>query len=158
MWVVDMVEFREPAPLSIQYVADTMRPADVVEVWASGGFTPLGALETSISKSQYAAVAWVDDEPCAIYGLIIHDALAGVGIPWMLASEKAMKHKREFLAQTPGIIKAMLDICPTLYNYVHAENRTSIRWLRWLGFEIEPALPLGQNGELFHRFHRERGH
>lgn len=153
-----MVEFRAVAPMPISYVADHMREADVVEVMASGGFTPYEALDISIAKSQFAAVAWVDDEPCAVYGLIVQDALSGVGVPWMLATENALKHRREFLKQSPGIITQMLNICPTLYNYVHAENTTSIRWLKWLGFEFEDALPLGQNGELFHRFYRERGH
>ena len=153
-----MVEFRKPAHESVQYVADHMRSHDVDEVWASGEFTPAQALDASLEKSQYVCVAWVDDEPCAVFGMIVQDILGGVGIPWMLATEGAMDHKREFLIQTPTIITGMLDICPILYNYVHSENRSSIRWLRWLGFEIEQPLPLGKHGELFHRFYRTRSH
>lgn len=153
-----MFELRQVATESVQYVADNMRHADIVEIWASRNFTPAEALEAGIHESQYAAVAWVDDLPCAVYGLRVESALGGIGVPWMLATEGALEHKSEFLKQSPDIVRSMLNICPTLYNYVHAENTKSIRWLKWLGFDLEDAKPHGVNGELFHRFSRELGH
>lgn len=45
-----------------------------------------------------------------------------------------------------------------LTNYVDARNAVSIRWLRWLGFEIEPAAPFGIHGLPFHRFSMRVNH
>jgi hypothetical protein len=46
----------------------------------------------------------------------------------------------------------MLQVFPHLINFVHAENRTSVRWLRRLGFTVHPVMPYGRLGEPFHPF------
>lgn len=153
-----MFELRQVATESVQYVADNMRQGDAIEVWASHRFTPHEALNAGIKDSQYAAVAWIDDEPVAVYGLRVESVTSGIGVPWLLATESAMKHKSEFLKQSPSVVRNMLNICPKLYNYVHVENKASIRWLKWLGFEFDEPIPYGEEGEMFQRFHRELGH
>jgi len=39
-----------------------------------------------------------------------------------------------------------------LYNYVDARNVKSIKWLRWLGFQLDEPAPYGVRGLPFHRF------
>jgi hypothetical protein len=39
-----------------------------------------------------------------------------------------------------------------LVNFVHAENTTSVRWLRRLGFTVHEAQAFGALGEPFHPF------
>jgi hypothetical protein len=39
-------------------------------------------------------------------------------------------------------------------NHVYAKNRMSIRWLKWLGFELGVAEPFGPSAALFHPFWR----
>jgi len=153
-----LVEFRSPTLDDINHVATTMRKADIDEVWASNFFTPHDALLASVEASHYSTAVVVDEEPIAILGLVVRDVLTGVGIPWLLASDSAMMNKRLFFDLSPGAITEMLEVCPTLYNYVDARNRASIRWLKWLGFEFEEAQPYGALGLPFHRFYRHRGH
>ena len=46
----------------------------------------------------------------------------------------------------------MLKTYRVLTNYADARNTTAIRWLRWLGFNILPAIPFGLDGLPFHPF------
>jgi hypothetical protein len=41
---------------------------------------------------------------------------------------------------------------PEMRNYVDARHARSIRWLKWLGFTIEEARPMGFAGLPFHPF------
>ncbi len=132
-----------------------MRKADREEIIASSWRAPYEALRDSVSRSSFAVVVEIDGVPVTILGLVVHDILSGCGVPWLLSSEHALKHKRQFLELSPPAIQEMLSICPKLVNYVHSENKISIRWLKWLGFVIEDAKPVGVNGEMFHRFSME---
>lgn len=151
-----MVRFGPPTEEAIQFIADNMRKADVIEVWAAGRHTPIEALELSMKRSKKSVIVYDDDIPLTALGLVLRDFLSSVGVPWLLSAEQALKHKRKFLELSPPVIQEMLDICPKLVNYVHAENKLSIRWLQWLGFTIEDPKPAGLSGELFHRFIMER--
>lgn len=151
-----VVRFDTPTIEGVMSVADNMRQADVVEVWASGRMTPFDALQKSIIASKFSTMVWVDNTPCAVFGLVVRDMLSGAGVPWMLGADSVLDHKRDILKHSRIGVDQMLDVCPNLYNYVHTENTVSIRWLRWLGFEIDETKPHGIGGELFHRFHYER--
>lgn len=152
---MSQVKFGKPTPEAIKFIADNMREADAVEVRASGGYTPIEALELSMKKSIRSVIVYADDVPLTALGVAPKGILSDVGIPWLLSAEQSLKHKREFLKLSPPVIDEMLDIYPKLINYVHNKNKLSIRWLKWLGFTIENPEPI-RTGELFHRFHIER--
>ena len=151
-----MVELRRPTPEAIRFIADNMREEDAVEVMASGGYTPIEALEVSISNSMKTAIVYHNDTPLTALGLVRMGFLSDTGVPWLLSAKHALKHKREFLKLSPPVIQEMLDICPNLVNHVHVNNKLSIRWLKWLGFIIEDPESINTTGELFHRFHMKR--
>lgn len=151
-----MVDIRKPTPEAIRFIADNMREADAVEVMASGGYTPVEALEVSIKASLIVGIVYHDDTPLTALGMTRPNLVSNVGIPWLLSAEQALKYKREFLRLSPPVIQEMLDICPELVNHVHIENKLSIRWLMWLGFTVEDPKPINTTGELFRRFHMKR--
>jgi hypothetical protein len=105
-----------------------------------------------MKNSRKVVVVYDDDTPLAILGIVLRDFLSGVGVPWLLSTEQALKHKRQFLELSPPVIEEMMSMCSRLVNYVHVDNKLSIRWLKWLGFTVEDPKP----GELFHRFTMER--
>lgn len=150
------IKFVKPTLEIVRSIAADMRPADADEVFASHGHTPIQAIMGGWEVSQYSVVIMVNNTPCVIMGLVNRDILTGTGVPWLLGTENALKYSREYFKLSPPVIKEMLDICPRLFNYVHAENKMSIKWLRWLGFNIDEPKPHGVKGELFHRFHLER--
>lgn len=151
------VKYQQPTGALIEYVADNMRAADVKEVWASGDRSPHSALWRGVEESDYSTVALIGDEPVAVFGLALHGILGRTGVPWMLGTDGVVKHKRVFVPNSRVVVSNMLDVAPSLYNYAHAENAVSIRWLKWLGFKFEDAAPYGPHGELFHRFSMEKG-
>jgi len=150
------VKFTQPTEEAINFIAENMRDGDLVEVLASGIFTdPLTALKYAVDNSDYSILVTDEhDTPLALYGIAIRRGVTGLGVPWLLSSAHALDHKREFLLNTPTVIKGMLDLCPRLVNYVHVENRISIRWLKWLGFTIEKPVK-NKLGEEFCRFSKE---
>jgi len=150
------VEFLKPTDEMVEFIAANMREADRVEVMASHGHAPLEALQSSLKASQLSTVACVEGVPCVVLGLVIHDLLGGKGSPWMLGTEYALKHRRQFLTETPLVIGEMLRKCRKLVNHVHCENEESIQWLRWLGFTLEDLAPYGVAGDMFHKFHMEK--
>lgn len=150
------IKFVKPTLEAIQLIAGDMRAADVAEIWASHRSTPLESLMRGWEMSDFSVIVECDGVPCTMLGLVVGCLMTGAGTPWLLSSNHALQYKREFLIQSPPVIAQMLEICPRLSNYVHAENRVSIRWLKWLGFTVDPPLPVGVGKELFHKFHLDR--
>lgn len=152
----EVVNFVKPTPYLIELIAADMRQADVDEVWSSHHFTPREALMEGWDNSHSSVIVTVNDEPCVMLGLVIHDILTGSGIPWLLGTNNALNYKRNFFTQVPDVIDEMLNTCPKLFNYVHVDNKVSISWLKRIGFTFDDPIPYGCNKELFHKFYLER--
>lgn len=149
------VRFERPTPENLDFIAARMRRADVVEVMAAGRRSPREAVLKSVELSDRCSVALINGEPCAVFGLVIANVVTGWGVPWLLGTDLIDRHKKLFVEHTRTGVREMLEICPILINYVHAENLKSIRWLKTMGFTVEAAEPFGVDGELFHKFHLE---
>jgi len=147
-----VVEFKKVTPELIQFIADNMRQADVDEVMAASNATPLQAIESGVEISDSTSVAVINGDIVAIMGVVKNSALTDNGVPWLLGTDYITKHYREFLGSSRAVLDAMISVCPNLVNHVYVKNTVSIRWLKWLGFNIEEAEPFGVNGELFHKF------
>lgn len=133
-----------------------MREADQREVWASHRHTPEQALAASLDATDHE-LAWtclVDGVPAFMWGAARRGSLLSMtGAPWLLGTPEMRTVWREFLRQCPAYVARMQAAFPLLENYVHAGNRTSIRWLRWCGFTVETQ-PSLFNGEMFYLFWR----
>ena len=141
----------------LQFIADNMRDADIDEVRAASNKDPLTAVTEGVKVSDFTSVAVINGDIVAVMGVVKGSALTDNGVAWLLGTTFVDKHRREFLESSHKVLNAMLDICPELSNYVHAENKTSIRWLKWLGFQINDPEPFGVNDELFHEFKIRKG-
>lgn len=130
-----------------------MREEDVEECKQMSGDSPLVALQRGVSISSYSSVIVLDGTPCAVVGLVVRSVISGEGVPWMLATRAAVKHRRIFINNCKAGLSDMLNVCPNLSNYVHAKNVVSVRWLKWMGFTMEPSEPIGVDGSHFHRFY-----
>lgn len=150
------VEFAKPTLDHAIYIADHMRKADVAEVWAAARKTPREAMVDGLLMSDLSVIVMVNDQPCAMLGMVTQSILTGTGVVWMLGTDESMNHRKLFLELSPPVINEMLNACPSLFNYVHVDNKKSIRWLKWLGFTIDEPSPYGVGGELFHKFHIEK--
>lgn len=136
-----------------------MRKADLAELHAFDHFDARGVVERCVRHSAMCWSALGDGELLCIFGvspLRPHLLLEHVGVPWLLGTDAMFRHRRALIGQPASYIARMLDAYPRLVNFVHAENHQSIRWLRRIGFVLDPAAPFGPNGAPFHRFEMQR--
>lgn len=132
----------EASPGHIPYLAENMRSADVREVTALGR-SPGDALDAGLRSSLWALTA-IEDEPVAMLGVAPKSMIEGIGVPWMLATERAYDHARVLLSLAPRILAEMQSTFHLLENVVDTENVRALRFLRWAGFEIyEDAFQIG---------------
>ena len=147
------VILRPPVRSDLVHIATHMRAADVAECAAGGAGTPLQALCNSVERSDWTLVATYRHEPALVVGVApIGGLLSDTGSPWMLGTDLVTRHYRAFIPHGPRYIAHMQAAFSHLLNFVHAENATSIRWLKRMGFTVFDAAPYGPHGALFHRF------
>ena len=152
---MSVVRLIKPTETAMKFIAANMRDEDLAEVIAAGE-EPLEALMNGLNNSSSSVLVVDDDDtPLTVLGVVPVCVLTGSGVPWLLSSKYALQHRKEFLILSPNIVQEMLDMYPRLFNYVHTENKVSIRWLKWMGFKIDSPVTL-PNGEQFHRFMMER--
>lgn len=133
-----MIEFK-PSKLEDCYkLAPIMRDADVNEVRASHGLSPLGALITSTQASKRPQTIYYNDKVIGMRGV----GHAGpVGYPWLLGSVDILRNAKTLHSTAKPWVDSYLGEYQILYNYVAAENKASIRWLKKLGFVMVQYIP-----------------
>ena len=134
-------------------MAANMKQADIDEVWATGYYTPLEALELSIKVSRDPLCWLANGEVVCVFGCAEQSLLTDKGVPWMLTTDEISKYGKLFLRYNKKYIDIMKDRYRELENHVDARNTDAIKWLRWLGFSFGPAEPFGVERLPFHRFY-----
>lgn len=141
-------------PHHVAELALTMRDADVAECWATSHSPPLEALESSVRLSEPTAyVGLADGVVVCMFGVGPQTLSSDVGVPWMLGSDLLVKHYRAFARHSCDVVYWMREKYPKLRNSVDARNILAVRWLKWLGFTIETAVPFGPDDVYFHPFY-----
>lgn len=134
-------------------LAANLRAADIQELAASSGASPLEAVTQSVAVSPDAYVALDEHGVIAAWGVGVGSLASSVGSPWLLATERmAGRYRRQLLALSRIHVARMRRQFSYLTNFVDARHAQSLRWLRWCGFVIHPPEPYGVAGLPFHRF------
>lgn len=137
----------------IEHLVTNMRQADIDEIQAGTGSSPVDALIESVQLSTVSLALDVGGELGCIFGAApLTGMLGSIGSPWMLSTPVMDRNPRVLIEWGPRYRDGMLGLYPHLVNYVDARNRRSIRWLAWLGFTIHAAQPHGPHGQPFHLF------
>lgn len=133
-------------------LASCLRAADRLELGAMGLTTE--AIAKSVLCSVWAKTIRADGQMGAMMGVapLSGSFFSDTGVPWMLGSDLVRKHQRCLMRMSVPYIFDMLDTFPHLLNFVHAENHEAVRWLKRMGFALQPAAPHGPKGALCHRF------
>jgi hypothetical protein len=130
-----------------------LRVADVEEIRAASGLAPAEALRRSCDFSTHVwVVREIDGRPIALWGVGPLSLVEGRGCPWLLASDDFATLGPDIARLSRSLLAGMRDLYPRLENHVDARHTKAVRWLSWLGFTIEPAMPWGVEGQPFHRF------
>jgi hypothetical protein len=150
--MVDRAIVRKPTEEDVEYLIEHIRPEDAAEIDALDGSTIRDSLNETPDLYNCSQVWEVDGKPVAIFGVTPQPGPYPTGVVWLLATSDFHKHTREFAGNCREIMKNMIKGYGYLFNYIHAENRVSIRWLKSLGFTILDGIPLGHKGAIFHKF------
>lgn len=144
-----------PATLAhVEALAPTLRAGDVAEVQALG-LSPLEALRQSVESSDEAWALGLDGDLAAVGGVqVLHRAtLLGPpesGSVWLLTGAAVERHRVSFAVATKQALRLLLRRYPLLVQAVDARYTAALRWARWLGGEVQPAVPWGPKEMPFH--------
>jgi hypothetical protein len=133
-----MAHYRDSVQEDVFVLAAKMRQADVREVKASNGLTPLDALQRGFEASNAQSIIH-KGELIGMFGCAQIDDL--IGSPWMLGSDKIPQIKKDLLTQSVEWVKEVNQQYPLLINYVDARNRVALRWLSHIGFSFVQYIP-----------------
>lgn len=135
-------------------IAENMRDADRLEIWLSNHMKPYEALRRSLELSDLAFTIVHDEGPIAMFGVRCQSVLGGIGIPWLLGTDRIKEVRRQFIYEGRRWLDVLQGDYMVLRNYVHEDNRVSLKWLKSLGFTIMDAQQAGPERAWFHKFER----
>lgn len=148
---------RETQPGDAEALAPVLREADLREIAASCGGEALMAVKRSVAASTVCHT--IIDEQGEVAGIFGTAPLSpGLAIVWLLGSPalEAGRTARQFLRESKLWALRLQLHTPVLVNFVDARNTTTIRWLKWIGFEFrERPVPFGIEGRPFYMFQRK---
>ena len=127
-------------------IAAHLRKADLDEINLLSRLSPDIAVAYSIAASEKGYAVFCNGELCAIFGV-------SGGVIWLVGTDTISKHPIAFYRISRLCFKNLCKGYSRLENFVDARNFLSLRWLKWLGFKIEPAQQI--NNGMFHYVHWE---
>jgi len=140
----------------IEFMKPIMRYVDERECIASSGKSAGEALQDAYKISLWTKVILNEaNEPCCAFGVV--PWTKDKGVPWLLATECFDEITGVLKRISHLAVKQMLLNFSYLENYVDARSEIAIRFLEWLGFNIEEPIPFGKEDLPFHRFWLKRG-
>jgi hypothetical protein len=139
-----MIEVVPVSPAHVGTIANRMRAIDKLECTMFGR-TPKQALRLSIMSAALAWTVKIDGRAEAMMGAACVSSIEGIGSPWLLMTDVAVRHPRALVELGRDYTDTMQHRFARLENRVHGDNFVAIRWLSRLGYTIGPvAMVLGQ--------------
>ena len=130
---------------AIDYVLKHLSMADRAEMQASGLQEPPEVFSLAAQEATQAGVVYADGEPAALFGVNPMPGDPDHGIVWMVATDKFAASGIAGAVLSRRVILQMRARFAVLSNVVHAEHARAVRWLAWLGFDVDQK-PVGPGG------------
>lgn len=139
-----MVHVRLATEGDARALALDLRPEDEAEVRAMTGREPVESLLHGIQHSDVPLAIEDDDgSTIGLFGVVTAQENPRVGIVWLLASPKLLRHWRRLARESKRWIDSFQQHYDVLFNLVDERNTVHIRWIQWCGFTFvnrHPAL------------------
>ncbi len=120
----------------LSILADNLRPADLAEIQASSGSSPLLTLQVGLITGETNVVCLPCGLPVAIFGAIPLPTDETVGVIWMVATTRFKELHGQFLRESRYHVAALSKPYRLVFNYTDARNKVHHRWIKWAGFTI----------------------
>lgn len=94
---------------------------------------------TMSNCAQMSSMTWVgrvDGELACIWGLIPPTLLSQQAYLWLYTTKIVEKHQFLFVRHSQRRMEEMLDEYPLIVGNCDANEKRSVRWLKWLGAEF----------------------
>lgn len=148
-----MLTYRKATLDDAVSLSSRLRPEDATEVALSSSESTEALLVHSVSMSQECYAAEVDGLVIALWG--VHRYQLVIGVPWLLASPEVSRYAKRLVADGRAWVDHISITHPVLTNFVHAGNKSSLRWLKHLGFTIGQLYPeYGVGKAPFYQFYK----
>jgi hypothetical protein len=130
-----------------------LRSADVAEIQAATGETPLDALTRSFDAC-YPCVETVmlNGVPVGMCGYRCVDNTDDVGEIWLVGTPAMTQNFRDFARASLDVFERFTRWFDVVTNVVDVRNVVHMRWLEWLGCAFGDTYYLGPEKRPFRRF------
>lgn len=151
-----MLTVRPATVEDAHFLATRLRPADIAELEAGGGTTPLQALLQGVEwGTETLTGVTPEGTPFCMFGVgDTPDPL--VGSIWLLGTEVVRRFPLGFNRHVMRLLPRFHQRYPVLMNCVHEANAVHIEWLRFHGFSFLRRIHHPATGDPFLEFARLR--
>lgn len=140
-------------------LAFNLRQLDKYEVAAMGN-TPLEVLIAPFRYTRNGVntyTVFYNKEVVAMFGVISTPQNPKHGTVWMLASNELENHWLYFTKRTKKWVKYFLSDYNYVHNYISVEQKTNIKWLKWLGFSFKKQVILVKGTKVLYFYRKIQG-
>jgi hypothetical protein len=131
-------------------LAEHIRAEDAAEMMASHGLEPLAGVLMALKSSSVARTILDGERVVAMLGVAPVPSAEGVASIWLLAARLVRRVPLAFMRAAAGELRQFAESWRVLFNMVLAENRSALKWVRAMGFEVFEPVPFGVAGRPFH--------
>ena len=122
-------------PSHVEELAPRLREGDRLEIRAAFDRPADEILRTGFRNAKRCWTVLGGRCPVAMFG-VGHRREPRVGTVWLLASDDFDGLRSRLKREGPYWVEVLMTGHDVLTNFVRADNRVAVRWLRWLGFEL----------------------
>ncbi len=141
--VVSHIEYVDIPKVSAMNLNEAdLKELDILEVESTWAL--VASCIKSMTRKCYKVVRLDDDKILAVYGVTTD------GLIWFLSDVELKDHYREFIKRSRLYYNDLLSDVITCMNKVHSEHDVAIRWLEWLGVNVDKERPIDINGHIFY--------
>lgn len=132
-------------------LAFNLRPEEIDELFAAHyPEKVLSIIHRCRDTSWEVWSCWYGDNYLGMTGVIPNTILSNEATAWLLTTPEMKKHPAFLLRRTKAMIQRWHRNWSVLNNYIDARYEDSLRWARWVGFEVYPPAPFGPFRLPFH--------
>lgn len=133
---------------SISYILNNLRLDDEIEMNIEYGKHWKDIVREQ-SKLYNLTIAKNNDKPICLYGIVPFEN--NIGIVVLLTTEELRKRENfiSFFNEAKKEVAMWEKSYSIICNRVYKNNKSAIRWLKWLGFKFDNPLGLSENKSLF---------
>ncbi len=147
---VDLGVIRRPTIFDVDYLCENAREADKKEAYLLSGRSLRESFEDTPGLYENSFVWEMNGKLVCMYG--VTPWKDDENVIWFLATDEFDKYKNIVRRHSKRVFEELIKGKKNLFNYVHAEHPTALKWLEWLGCDIHIAEPIGLGGAMFCKF------